>query len=96
MQTDDTLILGDSQFVKRKSIELEKAKLLAKSIEPLTAENPLLFNSCKLMVGESKDSLSLVQKEQGKRLSLIDPDSEDFKQTYLEQHARGAYIASIC
>jgi Reverse transcriptase (RNA-dependent DNA polymerase) len=96
MQTDDTLILGDSQFVEKENMELKKAKLLAKPIESLTAETPLLFNGCKLMFDEGGDGLNLVQKGQGKRLSQIDANSEGFRQAYLEQRARGAYIASIC
>jgi hypothetical protein len=41
----------------------------------------------------------LVRKEQGNRLSLIDPNSDEaeVKQAYLEQRARGAYIGTpIC
>jgi hypothetical protein len=30
MQTDDTLILGDNEFVKQEDVELKRAKLLAK------------------------------------------------------------------
>lgn len=38
----------------------------------------------------------LRQKEQGKKIQLIDADSPDFKHRYVEQRARGAYIATIC
>ena len=96
MQTDDTLILGDEKFVKKEGLELEKAELLAKPIEKLTHDNPLMFNGCKLVIDKNGDGLNLTQKGQGKRLHQINPNSDDFKETYLKQRARGAYIASIC
>lgn len=37
LQTDDTLILADSEFMKREGVELQKANFLAKPIEELTA-----------------------------------------------------------
>ena len=36
------------------------------------------------------------QKEQGKKLSLVNADLLDATQGYVQQRARGAYIASIC
>ena len=75
MQTDDTLILGDNEFVKQEDVELKIAKLLAKPSEQLTGDNPLLFNRCKLMIDGNE--VALVQKEQGKRLGLIDPNSDE-------------------
>jgi hypothetical protein len=33
MQTDDTLVLGDNEFVKQEDVELKRAKLLAKPSE---------------------------------------------------------------
>jgi hypothetical protein len=77
-------------------VELQAAKFMAKPTETLTVDNPLLFNGCKLMKDETGDGITLIQKGQGRRLDLIDPKSHDFKQTYLEQRARGAYIATIC
>ncbi|KAJ6050709.1 uncharacterized protein N7446_010818 [Penicillium canescens] len=41
-------------------------------------------------------TVELRQKEQGKRLKLIDHNSKGFKHVYMEQRARGAYIATIC
>lgn len=96
MQTDDTLILGDEAFVKRENVELEKAKLIAKPIESLTSEAPLIFNGCKLVMDGNGPNIALLQKGQGQRLGLVDAKLADFKQRYLEQRARGAYVASIC
>jgi hypothetical protein len=39
--------------------------------------------------------MALQQKEQGKKIQPID-GTKDFRQSYIEQRARGAYIASIC
>jgi hypothetical protein len=39
--------------------------------------------------------MTLWQKEQGKKIQLIN-NITDFWQSYVEQRARGAYIASIC
>jgi hypothetical protein len=39
--------------------------------------------------------MSLRQKEQGKKIKLIDIDAPDARQKYVEQRARGTYIASI-
>jgi hypothetical protein len=41
-----------------------------------------------------KDSIALRQKGQGKKINII--NTKSLKQSYIEQHARGAYVASIC
>ena len=94
MQTDDTIILADSKFAALEEDELTKAKLLAKPKEKLASDSPLIFNGCVLT--QNGRTISLRQKEQGKKISLIDVDAPDFRQGYIEQRARGAYIASIC
>ena len=45
---------------------------------------------------EGDAAVELLQKEQGKKLKLIDHKSKDIKHAYMEQRARGAYIATIC
>jgi hypothetical protein len=94
MQTDDTIILADDRFASLEDDELTKANLLAKPKEKLTPESPLVFNGCVLT--HTGTTVSLRQKEQGKKIQLIDINAADFKQKYIEQRARGAYIASIC
>ena len=94
MQIDDTIILADEQFAALEEDELIKAELLAKPKEKLTPESPLVFNGCVLI--QADRTISLRQKEQGKKIKLIDINASDFKQGYIEQRARGAYIASIC
>jgi hypothetical protein len=62
--------------VEREGVELEKAKLIAKPVESLTSETPLLFNRCKLVIKDASSSITMVQKGQGKRLSLVDFKSD--------------------
>lgn len=64
---------------------------MAKTKETLSPNNPMIFNGCILTMQEDHDSLSLRQKKQGEKLQLVTTDKE-----YVEQRARGAYIASIC
>jgi hypothetical protein len=94
MQTDDTLILGSTEFSKTEDQELNKAKLLAKPKEALSVTTPLIFNGCVLSLDGT--TIRLRQKNQSKKLKLVNVNSPDFKQEYLEQRARGAYIATIC
>lgn len=95
LQTDDTLFVGDRQFVDLEDSELSTAGLLAKPAQTLTPESPLAFNGCKLLM-DADGSISAIPKDQGKRIDLVDPKSTTAKQSYLEQRARGAYIATIC
>jgi hypothetical protein len=44
LQTDDTLFLGTSDYVKTEKAELHKANYLAKLIEELSANKNLVFN----------------------------------------------------
>ena len=62
--------------MEREGVELEKAKLIAKPVESLTREKPLLFNGCKLATDDASSSITIVQKGQGKRLSLVDLKSD--------------------
>ncbi|KAI1001022.1 hypothetical protein K3495_g7180 [Podosphaera aphanis] len=92
MQTDDTLILGEKQFSDR---EEAKLKFMAKPKEHLTTNNSISFNGCILSLHED-GSIDLCQKGQGNKIELINANSDDCKQIYIEQRARGAYLASIC
>jgi hypothetical protein len=40
--------------------------------------------------------LNLRQKDQGKKIQIVNSQEPDCQQQYVEQRARGAYIASIC
>jgi len=91
MQTNNTIILGDNQFLALKEDKLVKANLIAKLKEKLNLTTLLLFN--RYILSLNKDSIALYQKGQGKKINVINVNSP--KQGYVEQRARGAYIASI-
>ena len=94
MQTDNILVLILEEFSVLEDDEFSKAKFLAKPKEALAPETPLIFNGCVLI--QYKDTIQLRQKEQAKKLKLVDTKSPNFQNNYREQRACGAYIATIC
>jgi endonuclease YncB( thermonuclease family) len=74
-------------------VKLLNAKFIAKPKEKLTPDSPLIFNGCVLV--QDGNTMSLRQKEQDKKIKLIDIDAPDARQKYVEQRARKAYIALI-
>ena len=94
IQTDDTLILEDDNFIKLEQDELEKAKLSAKPVDTLSDETLLIFNSGILRT--EGDDIVLVQKGQGKKLQLMNTKSDTRTEEYREQRARKAYLATTC
>ena len=95
MQTDDTLFLASPKFAEMEDTELQKAQLTAKPRGMLSTEFKLIFNGCVLSV-DSDGTLHLIQKDQGQKLKPVTIGGDNTQQEYLEQRARGAYIASIC
>ncbi|XDG08264.1 hypothetical protein ABKA04_007879 [Annulohypoxylon sp. FPYF3050] len=95
MQTDDTLGVSDKAFDQMEDEELRKAKILAKPKTYLTKDEPLMFNGCVLSKG-TNDNVDITQKGQGKKIEMIQVNAKDAAQQYVQQRARGAYIASIC
>lgn len=53
LQTDDTLILGNKDFITKEEKEMLKAKLIAKQIETLTSDNPLTFNGISVKIQQN-------------------------------------------
>jgi hypothetical protein len=94
MQTDDTLILCTPEFSATKEKKIQKAAFRAKPKVQLAESSPMKFNGAKFTL--DSDQLNLRQKEQGKKLQLINIKAEERDQQYLEQRARNAYLASIC
>jgi hypothetical protein len=96
MQTDDTLGLSTTAFSTREEEALTEAKFTAKPKQVLEPGKPLIFNGG--IVSLDGDSITLRQKGQAGNLALVDVDAPEptLKQQYVEQRARGAYIASIC
>ncbi len=94
LQTDDTLAVSTPAFSSAEDTALAEAKFRAKPKDTLSADKPLEFNGCTLTM--DGDVIMLTQKGQGKKIEAIDLKSADRAQKYMEQRARGAYIASIC
>lgn len=76
MQTDVTLILGSDEFAMLEEKELAEAKFSAKPKDTLSPETPLIFNGCVLTQTEGDVAVELHQKEQGKKLKLINHKSK--------------------
>ena len=94
MQTDNTLILGLEEFSNLENSELTIANFSAKLKAMLADNAPLIFNGC--IVTQKGNTVEIRQKEQGKKIQLINVKAEALKQDYIRQRARGAYIATIC
>jgi len=94
LQTDDTLAIATPAFSSAEYAALQKANFRAKPKERLSEEVPLEFNGCTLTL--RKHVIQLTQKGQGAKIDIINPKAADRAQRYMEQRARGAYIASIC
>ena len=93
-QTDDTFNIGIEAFIKKEKIEIIEAKFKAKTrtiLEISVSEN---FNGCQMTI--KAESIIVIQKNQVKKLVLINIKDNAKKQQYMEQRAHGAYIASIC
>ena len=73
MQTDDTIILRDDQFSALKEDKLVKANLIAKPKEKLNLTILLFFNGYILSL--NKDSITLHQKGQSKKIKIININS---------------------
>jgi hypothetical protein len=96
MQTDNTLGLLNSRFITLEQDELDKAGFTAKLKKTLTTTESLQFNGCILAL-DNNSTMTLSQKEQSKKIQFINNiNATDFRQSYVEQRARGAYIAFIC
>jgi hypothetical protein len=86
MQTNDTLGLNDDAFAIK---EFQKLVFTAKKKQFLTFNNPLFFNECVFTV--NRNTLRIWQKNQGQKLEKATDAI-----SYVQQRARGAYIATIC
>lgn len=75
-------------------MEINKAKFLTKLIQILNPTSLLMFNNCIIII--NKESFYMSQKGQGVRIKLVNIASKDYKQAYMKQRARGAYLATIC
>ncbi|KAM4061465.1 cwf18 domain containing protein [Hirsutella rhossiliensis] len=98
MQTDDTLMLGTQRFSALEEAELVKAQFRAKPKTTMTPGTSIDFNGAKITLQDTTfhNALLLQQKGQAAKIEPIDIKAYDRAQQYVEQRARGAYVASIC
>lgn len=92
LQIDDTLIAATPKFMEIESRELNKAGFAAKPCEKLTTNKPINFNGFKITLRHD-GALSISQHKQIMKIKLL--DSSFTKEQYIEQRARGAYIATV-
>ena len=76
IQTDDTLILGDYDFIDKEQAQLQKASFLAKDREQLSIENDLKFNGGVIQL-QDDGSITLTQERQCKNLKLVSTKTID-------------------
>jgi hypothetical protein len=107
IQTDDTLILADDEFVTLKQNELVRARLTFKQREKLISTTSIKFNDD--LISLSDNSLLLTQSKQFDQIKLINLSFSinltsfreeirkmiTLKDQYIAQRARDAYIATV-
>jgi hypothetical protein len=96
MQTNNTLMLSTAKFSSLKEKKLKKAQFRLKLKTVLLLDVQLDFNSYTLTIEKGKAILDLKQKGQEGKIKLVDIKAHDRAQQYIEQRARGAYIALTC
>ncbi len=107
MQTDDILILIDSNFAAAKEKAIINAEIMIKSRDNLESNSSLKFNDT--IIERQKNDIYLRQISQFDHLQLIknvDIATISFKnkiklaliskKQYVAQRARDVYVASIC
>jgi hypothetical protein len=107
LQTDDTLILGNTLFADLEEQKLKSEGLISKDRESLAQDRPIKFNGGLIELLPTGDLL-LTQEAQCKNLSLVGTGTSSttsargitrkdlsMRKQYIAQRARGAYIASI-
>jgi hypothetical protein len=109
IQTDDTLILADDEFVTLEENELARAHLTSKKREKLNLITSIKFNDELIFLADKNNSLLLTQSKQFDQIRLIDVkasidliSSRDevrkmitSKDQYIAQRARRAYIVIV-
>jgi hypothetical protein len=77
IQTDNIIILVNKRFSAREKKKLKQAKYTTKPKEKLIVINPLLFNNYILLF--QGNQITLYQKDQGKKLRLVNSETLDFR-----------------
>jgi hypothetical protein len=107
IQTDDTFILADDEFVTLKENELARARLMFKKREKLISTTSIKFNDDLIFLFDN--FLLFIQSKQFDQIKLINLSSSinltsfreeirkmiTLKNQYVAQRAQDAYIATI-
>ena len=80
--------------MKKKETEIIKAKFKAKTQTILQIGASRDFNGCRMTI--KAEFIMIIQKYPVEKLVFVYIKDNAKKQQYVKQHARGAYIASIC
>ena len=73
IQTNDTLIAANTEFMAKEEYELQKAKLRARPYEQLSTDHPLEFNG--FVVNQSDDKIQILQHDQIDKIKLLSTDT---------------------
>ncbi|EED12075.1 hypothetical protein TSTA_001460 [Talaromyces stipitatus ATCC 10500] len=92
MQTDDTLLICTEKFSRGEQAALQEASFKAKPKTRLSETKPLEFNGARITL--QNGIINLQQKGQAAKIQPV--GMEERAQKYVEQRARGAYLALIC
>jgi hypothetical protein len=109
IQTDDTLILANDEFVTLEKNELARAHLTFKRREKLNLITSIKFNDKLIILIDDDNTLLFTQSKQFDQIRLIDvkifvdlTSSRDeirkmitFKNQYVIQHAKKVYIVIV-
>ncbi len=109
IQTDDTLILADDEFVTLEENELARAHLTFKRREKLNLITSIKFNDELIILADDDNTLLLTQSKQFDQIRLINLSFSinltssrgkirkmiTLKDQYIAQRARDVYIATI-
>ena len=92
LQTDDTLFLGNLEYVATEETQLQKAGYLAKPIEKLSVSKKLVFNGG--TISKEHSTIRLTQEKHCTKIRLV--QDKNLKAMYIQERVRGVYIASTC
>ena len=87
------MFLGTRDYVTTEETELHKASYLVKPIDELSASKDLVFNGG--TISRDDKAIRPSQERQCAKIKLVRVDT-DFKSVYIQERARGAYIALSC
>ncbi|KHJ30532.1 hypothetical protein EV44_g3546 [Erysiphe necator] len=94
IQTDDTLFIGNEEFIRLEQDEIIKSQIVTKPVDKLMSNKNLTFNGGIINLGEN--SIILSPKNQGEKIKIVDMNKLNFRNEFIAQRARGAYIATLC